>query len=89
LQLEVSTHETDVFGRPQLLELLAGRSPVARQMVDGANRNLSFACSFIGEMGAPFPGSIEDHGLRIIGIDAAVCQNGRRVDNIDIQMKAA
>jgi hypothetical protein len=44
-------------------------------VVNGANRHFSIACSLIGKMGAPFPGGLEDHGLWIIGIDAAVCQN--------------
>ena len=75
LHSEVSAHDADVVNEPELLELLARRSPVAGQMVDGANRHFSFTCSLIGKMGAPFPGGLEDHGLRIIGIDAAVCQN--------------
>jgi hypothetical protein len=40
-------------------------------------------------MGAPLPGGLEDHGFLIIGVDAAVCQNGGRVDDKNIQMKAA
>jgi len=56
-RLEVSAHDTDVLSSPQLLELLAGRTPVAGKVVNGANRHFSIACSLIGKMGAPFPGS--------------------------------
>jgi hypothetical protein len=75
LHPKVSAHDADVVSEPELLELLARRSPVAGQVVDGANRYLAFACNLIGKMGAPFPGELEDHSLWIIGIDAAVCQN--------------
>jgi hypothetical protein len=88
-RLEVSAHDTDVLSRPQLLELLAGRTPVAGKVVNGANRHFSIACSLIGKMGAPFPGGLEDHGIRIIRQDDAVRLDGSRIDDKDIQMVAA
>jgi hypothetical protein len=75
--------------RPHLLELLAWRSPVAGQVVDGANCKVILARSLEGKMGALMASGLEDHGLLIIGINAAICQNGRRVDDKNIQMKAA
>jgi hypothetical protein len=87
--LEVSAHDADRIHRPELLKLLAGRSPVAGQVVDGANGQTAIVVSPGGKMGAPLPGGLEDHGLFIIGFDAAVCQNAGGVDDKNIQMKAA
>ena len=58
-------------------------------MVDGADGAATLAVRLESQMGAPFSGGLEDHVLFIIGIDAAVCQNGRRVDNKNVQMMAA
>ena len=87
--LEVSAHEADRILRPHLLELLARSSPVAGQMVDGADGAATLAVRLESQMGAPFSGGLEDHVLFIIGIDAAVCQDRRRIDDKDIQRKAA
>ena len=88
-RLEVSAHDAYGTLRPHLLELLAWSSPVAGQMVDCADGAVTLAARLEGKMGAPFPGGLKDHGLFIIGIDAAVCQDRRRVDDKNIQMKAA
>ena len=40
-------------------------------------------------MRAPFPRGLEDHGLRVTGIDAAICQNRGRIDYKNIQMTTA
>lgn len=36
-----------------------------------------------------FARSLEDHGLPVTGINASLCQNRRRIDYKNIQMKAA
>jgi hypothetical protein len=72
-----------------LLELLAGRSQVAGQVVDGANGQTAILASLEGKMGASLSSGLEDHGFLIFGIDSAVCQNAGGVDDKDIQMKAA
>ncbi len=54
-----------------------------------ANCPISFAVGFKDKMGAPLSGGLEDHGLLIIGIDAAICLNRRRIDDENVQMKAA
>jgi len=72
LQLEVSAHETNVFGRSQLLELLAGRSPVAGQVVDGACGRVRGPVVIDGEMGAFLLSGLEYHGLRVIRADCPV-----------------
>jgi hypothetical protein len=58
-------------------------------VVDGADGAVSLAARLESQMGAPFSGGLEDHGLFIIGIDDAVCQDTRRIDDKDIQMQAA
>jgi hypothetical protein len=58
-------------------------------VVNCANGIIAIAGSLVGKMRALFSGWLEDHGLLIIGIDAAVCQNRRRIDNKNIQMEAA
>jgi hypothetical protein len=58
-------------------------------MVDGADGAVTLAVRLESQMGTPFSGGLEDHGLFIIGIYAAVCQDTRRIDDKDIQMKAA
>jgi hypothetical protein len=88
-RLEVFAHDAySIFG-PHLLELFAWRPSVAGQVVNGANGIVTLASSLEGKMGAPFSSGLEDHGLRVTGIDASVCQNGRRVDDKNIQMNAA
>lgn len=87
--MEVSAHDAYRILRPHLLELLARCSNVAGQVVDSADGLAVLMTCLDGKMGAPLPGGLEDHGLFIIGIDAAVCQNRRRVDDKNIQMKAA
>ena len=72
LPQEVSAHETDVFGRPQLLELLAGRSPVAGQVVDGAGSRPRGPVVLDGEMGAHLLSWFEYHGLRVFRADGSV-----------------
>ena len=57
--------------------------------MDGANGPISFAVGFEDKMGASLPSGLEDHGLLVIRIDAAVYQNARRVDDEDVQMEAA
>ena len=61
--------------------------------MNGANGIVTLAVclegSREGKMGAPLSGRLEDHGFLIIGIDAAVCLNGRRIDDKNIQMQAA
>jgi len=54
-----------------------------------ANGPISFAVGFKDKMRAPLCSGLEDHGLLIIGIDAAICLNRRRIDNENVQMKAA
>ena len=88
-RLEVFAHNAYGILGPHRLELFAGSSPVAGQVVNGANDIVSLAGSLEGKMGATLPGGLEYHGLLIIGIDAAVCQNGRRVDDKNIKIKAA
>jgi len=66
---EVSAHDADRILRPELLELLAGRSPVAGQVVDGANGQTA---SPGGKMGASLSCGLEDHSLPIFGINTAV-----------------
>jgi hypothetical protein len=87
--LEVSAHDADRILRPHLLELLARSSPVTGQMVNSTSGHFSLVGSLGDKIGAPLPGGLKDHGLFIIGIDAAVCQNAGGVDDKDIQMKAA
>ena len=88
-RLEVSAHYAYCILGPHLLELIARSSPVAGQVVDGANGIIAIVGGLESKMGAPFPGRLEDHGLLIIWIYAAVCQNRRRVDDKNIQVKAA
>jgi hypothetical protein len=57
--------------------------------MNGANCHFSLAGSLEDKMGAHLPGRLEDHGLLIIGINAAVRQNARRADDENIHMKAA
>ncbi|MCX6677915.1 MAG: hypothetical protein NTU95_08235 [Methanothrix sp.] len=57
--------------------------------MNGANDIVALAGRLEGKMGAPLSGGLEDHGFLIIGIDAAVCLNRRRVDDKNIKMKAA
>ncbi len=60
-------------------------------MVDGADCDLSafFGSGLEGEMRAAFSGGLEDHALRIGGIDAAVGPDAGRVDDEDIKVVAA
>ncbi len=69
---QVPAHHANRILRPELLELLAGRPPVTGQVVNGTNGHFSLAASLGGKMGAPLSGGLEDHSLRIIGINAAV-----------------
>lgn len=89
LQLEVSAHDAEVLSRPQLLELLAWRSPIAGKVVYGANRHLSFAGSVADNMGTPLLCGLEDHGIRIIRQDGAVRLDGSRIDDENVQLVAA
>ena len=60
-------------------------------MVDGADCDLSafFSGVLEGEVRAAFSGGLEDHALRVGGIDAAVFLDAGRVDDEDIEVKAA
>jgi hypothetical protein len=58
-------------------------------VVNGANGIIAIVGGLESKMRAPFPGRLKDHGLSIIRIDAAICQNRRRIDDKNIQMKAA
>jgi hypothetical protein len=44
--------------------------------MNGANGDRDIALRLVGKMRAPLSGWLEDHGFLIIGIDAAVRQNG-------------
>jgi hypothetical protein len=87
--LEVSAHDADRILRPELLELLAGLSPVAGQVMNGANGHTAIMANLGGKMGAYLSSGLEDHSLPIIGINTAVRKNGRLFDDKNIQMKAA
>lgn len=86
---QVSAHDADRILRPELLELLAGRSPVAGQVVNGANGNRAVALRLVDKMRALLPGWLEDHGILIIRIYTAICLNRRRIDDENVQMMAA
>ena len=90
-RLEVRLHDADIVRGPDLLELLAGRCLVAGHVVDGADCDSSaFSGSDLeGEMRAAFSGGLEDHALRVGGIDAAIFSDAGRVDDEDIKVKAA
>jgi hypothetical protein len=57
--------------------------------MNGANGQRAITVGPEGEMRAPLSSGLEDHGLMIIGIDASVCLNRKRIDDEDVQMKAA
>jgi hypothetical protein len=82
---EVTTHDADLILRTELLELLAGRSLVAWQVMDGANSHISIA----SEMGADVSRRLEDHAFGIVGIESAVWENRSRIDHEDVQITAA
>jgi len=48
-----------------------------------------FGSGLEGEVRAAFSGGLEDHALRVGGIDAAVLPDSGRVDYEDIKVKAA
>jgi hypothetical protein len=57
--------------------------------MDSANGQIAIVAGPGGKMGASLLSGLEYHSFRIMGIDAAVCQNGRRVDYKNTQAKAA
>ena len=89
---EIITHHAHIIPRPYLLELLAGAALVAGQMMDGADGRLYtgsvWAC-LKEEMGAFFPGRLEDHAFTINGIDAAVFSDSIRIDYENVEVVAA
>ena len=89
--LEVRLHDTDIVRWPNLVKLLAGRYLIALHMVDCADGDLAalLARGLEGEVRAAFSGGLEDHALRVGGIDAAVLPDSGRVDYEDIKVKAA
>ena len=56
---------------------------------DGRPCTGSFRACLKEEMGAFFPGRLEDHAFTINGIDASVFPNAVGIDHVDIQMQAA
>jgi len=65
---KIAAHDTHGIRSTDLLELLAGRSLVAGQVMDGADRHVSP----VSEMRTDVSGGLEDHALRIMRIEGAV-----------------
>ena len=89
---EIITHHAHIIPRPYLLELLAGAALVAGQMMDGADGRPcigSVRACLKEEMGAFFPGRLEDHACTIKGIDAAIFPDSIGVDHEDVKVLAA
>ena len=89
---EIITHHAHIILRPHLLELLAGAAMVAGQMMDGADGRPcigSVRACLKEEMGAFFPGWLEDHACTIKGIYAAIFPDSIGVDHEDVKVLAA
>jgi hypothetical protein len=84
--LEVATYYTHGLCGANLLELLARSFLITRQMMDDAG---CAASPFRDEMRAALPCRLENHGLRILGIERAIQQYRPGINYGDSQVKAA